>query len=141
MKILIDTCVLLDFLFQRGEGGLQARDVFVWASQHGHSLYLASKQMSDLYYIVHQHSHDKAATAEAMKSLLSFIEVLDTTGPDTVIALADQGPDYEDNILIEVAERQGMNALLSQDSKGFLASPIPAYTPTAFLKKFASSAH
>src|SRR5574344_1217840 len=141
MKILIDTCVALDFLFRREVGGPEARDVFLWASSHNASLFLSAKQMSDMFYIVHRHYHDKETTREAIKSLLNFVTVLDTTGPDTIIAFGDQGPDYEDSILIEVAQRSRIDVILTQDLAGFIASPIPVYSPAEFLKKSDSFAH
>jgi len=125
MKILIDTCVVLDYLLNR-QPYADSTDAFLKKALRAHAtLLLTAKQMTDLYYLTHKDLHDKVLVKQVLSRLLSLIEVVDTTGDDVVLALSSPGSDYEDSVMIETARRNDVDLIVTRDFAGFSVSPIP----------------
>ena len=53
MKVLIDTCVVVDFLQQRQPFAESALKVFMLAGSGEINGYITAKSVTDIYYLIH----------------------------------------------------------------------------------------
>ena len=101
MKVLIDTCVVVDFLQQRQPFAESALKVFMLAGSGEINGYITAKSVTDIYYLIHRITHSDSVTRETLEKLFSIVEILDTTANDICLALSSTISDYEDAVMIE----------------------------------------
>ena len=101
MKVLIDTCVVVDFLQQRQPFAESALKVFMLAGSGEINGYITAKSVTDIYYLIHRITHSDSVTRETLEKLFSIVEILDTTSNDICLALSSTISDYEDAVMIE----------------------------------------
>ena len=58
--------------------------------------------------------------------------MLDTTGADVYHSLLEGHRDFEDGVMVATAEREGLDAIVTRDAKGFELSGVPVYDPVDF---------
>ena len=49
-------------------------------------------------------------------------------------AICSEVSDFEDNVMIETAVRSNMDCIITRNTKDYIKSPIPVYTPTQFVE-------
>lgn len=99
MKVLIDTCVVVDFLQQRQPFAESALKVFMLAGSGEINGYITAKSVTDIYYLIHRITHSDSVTRETLEKLFSIVEILDTTSNDICLALSSTISDYEDAVM------------------------------------------
>lgn len=132
MKVLIDTNVIIDALQSR-KGFLEdAGWVLIKAAEYDGCI--AASSITDIFYLQNRYSHDKVKTRQALADLMEIFEVLDTTKEDCRNAIRSDTADFEDAVLVETALREGVEAIVTRNTKDFKNSPIKIYTPAEFLQ-------
>ena len=134
MNVLIDTCVFLDLLQKRKPFFTDAHKVMLYAANHAINGFLTAKSLTDLYYLMHRATHDDAETRRILSKLLSVFHLLNTSAIDCQKALLSEVSDFEDAVMIETAQREGMDCIVTRNVKDFAKSPVKVYSPGDFVK-------
>ena len=127
-KYLLDTSVLLDLFLNRLPWATDM--AAIWdAHRKGQIRTLAAAfAVPTIFYIVRR----QAGLATAQTVVQACLSTLDFAPIDRATLLAAHalaGPDFEDDLQIACAVAAGVDAIVTRDSRGFAASPIPILTP------------
>ena len=134
MKVLIDTCVVMDALQNREPFAQDAQALLLAAANQQVTGYVTAKGMTDIYYLTHRCTHDRETTKTLMGRLGMLLDILDTTNSDIRRALASELSDYEDAVMAETAIREGMDCIITRNLHDYRKSRLPVYSPHDFLK-------
>ncbi|MCD8153531.1 MAG: PIN domain-containing protein [Clostridiales bacterium] len=92
--------------------------------------YFVRKSVADIYYI-----NSDIQTRSLLKKLLMSFGILDITAMDCRNALTSPISDFEDAILSETTYRNGVEYIVTRNTKDFSRSVIPVITPAEFMTK------
>lgn len=134
MRVLLDTCVVLDALQSREPFAKDAQDIFLAAANNAFLGYITAKACADIYYLLHRHTHSDKASRDVLNKLFTLFDVLDTAGIDCRKAVLSPISDFEDAVMIETAVRTETDCIVTRNERDFSKSPLPVYTPDQFLK-------
>ncbi len=133
-RVLIDTDVILDFLFDRKPFSENAAKVLSLCESREISGFITSVIISNIYYILRQTStHEKVV--EKLMQLVSITDIL-TTGREVIIkALNSNFKDFEDALQNYSAEMNGqIDLVITRNVKDFKNSSLGVMTPENYLK-------
>lgn len=134
MRAFIDTCVVIDALQSREPFAKDAQDIFLAAANNLYLGYISAKAVTDIYYLMHRHTHDDKASRDILNKLFTLFDVLDTAGIDCRKAVLSPVSDFEDAVMVETALRSEVDCIVTRNPRDFTKSPVPVYEPKAFLK-------
>ena len=134
MRILFDTCIIIDALQSRPGFFEDAQTLFRFAGDGTIDGYITAKSFTDIYYLMHSYYHDKVATMSVMARLTNLFKLVDTTAADTLLAMGSRVSDYEDAVMVESAKRAAMNAVVSRDGH-MKDADIKIYTPGSLVSE------
>ena len=134
MRAFIDTCVVIDALQSREPFAKDAQDIFLAAANNLYLGYISAKAVTDIYYLMHRHTHDDKASRDILNKLFALFDVLDTAGIDCRKAVLSPVSDFEDAVMVETALRSEVDCIVTRNLRDFTKSPVPVYEPRAFLK-------
>ena len=134
MKVLIDTCVVMDALQNREPFAQDAQALLLAAANQQVTGYVTAKEMTDIYYLTHRCTHDRETTKTLMGRLGMLLDILDTTNSDIRRALASELSDYEDAVMAETAIREGMDCIITRNLHDYRKFRLRVYSPHDFLK-------
>ena len=134
MKVLIDTCVAIDFLQKREPFAKAAYEIFKASSAGEISGYITAKSATDIYYLVHRFTHRDEISRARLNLLLELVGLLDTAANDIFHALSSDVGDFEDAVMVETAISNRMDCIITRNIRDYAKSAIPVYTPDEFLK-------
>ena len=135
MRVLIDTCVIIDAMQNREPFAEEARTLILAAANNQFIGCITAKSSTDIYYLMHRFTHDDKASRAVLAKLFTLFELVDTAGIDCKRAIQSEMTDYEDAIMVESAGRTETDGIVTRNTKDFEKSEIPIYTPGDFLKK------
>lgn len=138
MKVLIDTCVIIDVLQKRQPYFDDSYSVFLAGANRIFDGSISAKSVTDIYYLMHRHFHDNNKSRHALDVLFKLFAIEDTTGYDCKKALISKMSDYEDAIMSETAIRIGADCIVTRNLKDYSNSVINVYSPSELLKKLNS---
>lgn len=133
MRVLIDTCIVIDALQSREPFAEDAQQIFLAVANKRVMGFLTAKSAADVYYITHRHTHSDRDTRRVLSTLFHLFELLDSAGMDCRRAISSELTDYEDAMMTETALRCGMDCIVTRNLKDYVKSPVPVYSPSAFL--------
>jgi predicted nucleic acid-binding protein len=139
MKAVIDTCIVIDALQNREPFNKEAQKIFLLCADQYFDGFLTANSVTDIYYLTHKQTHSDKATREILTKLFIIFFLLDTTATDVRAALSSGVSDFEDAVMIESAARSGMDCIVTRNVKDYSGSPIPVYTPAAFIELISES--
>jgi predicted nucleic acid-binding protein len=134
MKVVIDTCVVVDVLQNRKPFYLDGQMIFLLCVEQQFEGFLTAKSITDIYYLTHQQTHSEKTTRDILTKLCALFNLLDTTEIDIRRAITSNISDFEDAVMIETAIRYDIDCIVTRNIKDYVKSPIAVYTPTEFLK-------
>ena len=134
MRAFIDTCVVIDALQSREPFAKDAQDIFLAAANNLYLGYISAKSVTDVYYLMHRHTHDDKASRDILNKLFALFDVLDTAGIDCRKAVLSPVSDFEDAVMVETALRSEVDCIVTRNLRDFTKSPVPVHEPKAFLK-------
>lgn len=134
MRAFIDTCVVIDALQSREPFAKDAQGVFLAAANNLFLGYISAKSVTDVYYLMHRHTHDDKASRDILNKLFALFDVLDTAGIDCRKAVLSPVSEFEDAVMVETALRSEVDCIVTRNPRDFTKSPVPVYEPKAFLK-------
>ncbi len=133
MRVLVDTCVIIDALQTRVPFAEAAQKIFIHSANKQFEGYITAKSVSDIYYLTHRLTHSDAETRKILSKLFTLFHLLDTTSLDYRKAISSEISDYEDAIMVETATRSEMDCIVTRNVKDYAKSPIMVYEPTEFV--------
>ena len=133
MRVLIDTCVIIDALQSREPFKENAEKIFLHAANQSFDGFITAKSVTDIYYLTHRLTHSDSKTRKILSNLFVLFDLLDSTGLDCRKAISSNMTDYEDAIMAETALRSKMDCIVTRNLKDYMHSPVPIYSPDDFL--------
>lgn len=135
MKVLLDTCVVVDVLQKREPFYQNAIDIFLSISNRELEGILTAKSLTDIYYIIRRSLHNEMETRKYLNTLFVLFDVEDTFSIDCQLALQSKMKDYEDAIMVETALRIGVDCIVTRNIKDYELSTIPVLSPEQLLAR------
>lgn len=138
MKVLIDTCVIIDALQSRKPFYENAEKIILAAANNHIDGFITAKAVTDIYYLTHRLTHSDVETRRIITTLMGLVGIIDMTDMDCRRAVSSVLKDYEDAVMVESAKRSGMDAIVTRNEKDYAASPITVYLPEDLLALLSS---
>jgi predicted nucleic acid-binding protein len=133
VKVLLDADVLLDTALRRQPFAADSDRVIQWCQETPQAAIVAWHGISNLYYLLSL-ALDDAKAREFISDLLRFV-VVASGGTDAVRhALALPLREFEDALQVAAAISGGADVIVSRNVRDFRRSPLPAVTPSHFLR-------
>ena len=117
-RILIDTNVVLDFLFEEEPYYGNAKNIMTEISNGNVQGYITASMATDIFYLL-QKKNGKTFALNALGNLLLVLDVLTVYRDDVFDALHSGWADFEDALQAHVAERNGVDAIVTRNVKDF----------------------
>lgn len=138
MKVLVDTCVVVDALQNRKEFAPDAEQIIIYMANNRFEGFLSAKSVTDIYYLSHHFTHSDLEARTILKHIFQLFNLLDTCGIDCQNALLSNTRDFEDAIMIETAIRCGMDCIITRNTKDFSRSSVNVLSPADFLSQYSN---
>jgi predicted nucleic acid-binding protein len=135
MKVLFDTNVIVDYLVQREPFYRDSREVIFLSAEKKLDGIIGAGSVADIYFICRKEYQSTEKALNLITDLLKLVTLVDTKAYDINNALAFNMPDFEDAIIAAIARRETAEYIITRNIKDFAQSPIPAITPSDFLRK------
>ncbi len=133
MRVLLDTCVIIDALQSRPGFAENAQRIFLEVANRSFTGCISAKSVTDIYYLTHKQTHSDEQTRSILKKLFSLFDVIDTFGIDCINAISSQLGDYEDAVMSETAYRNSVDYIVTRNVKDYSKSKVPVLLPSDFL--------
>jgi predicted nucleic acid-binding protein len=133
MRVLIDTCVIIDALQSRAPFAEAAQKIFLYSANKQFEGYITAKASTDIYYLTHRLTHSDVETRKILSKLYTLFYLLDTTSLDCRKAISSEISDYEDAIMVETAIRSEMDCIVTRNMKDYAKASITVYEPDALI--------
>lgn len=130
MRILVDTNVFLDYLLKRPGQWQDAFRFFLWCRAHRNQTFVTSMSLRDIEYAAHRLSHNKAAANRILSGVYSLCsKVIGVSADSAITAIFEDYADYEDQLQLQAAKEKMLDAIVTNDIKGFENQGIAVFTP------------
>ena len=140
MRVLVDTCVIVDALQNGMPFATAAQDIFRLCAKERFIGCITAKASTDIYYLTHRCTHSDKDTRAILTKLFMIFDVLDTAGSDCRKAITSQLSDYEDAVMVETAVRTQMDCIVTRNGRDYANADLPVYSPEQFLQMMTSEA-
>lgn len=132
-KVLIDTDVILDFLFDRKPFSEDAAQILSWCENEKIQGFVTSIMLSNIYYLLRKTAkHEKVI--ENLKMLLNIVDVI-TTNKDAVLdALHSEFKDFEDALQNFSAQNSNeIKVIITRNIKDYKTSNLAIMEPETYI--------
>ena len=134
MRVLVDTCVIIDALQSRAPFAEEAQKLFIHSANKQFEGYITAKSVTDIYYLTHRLIHSDIETRKILNKLFTLFHLLDTASIDCKKAISSEVDDYEDAVMVETAIRSEMNLIVTRNVKDYTKTSVKVCDPSVFLK-------
>jgi predicted nucleic acid-binding protein len=134
VRVLIDTNIVLDFLLQREPFSQDAESLFQSIDAGQITGYVTATTLTDIFYISRKLTRSVEQARQAVSEILTAMVICPIDRAVLESAFNSGLVDFEDAVQIFGAVAQGLDAILTRDSKGFLSSPIPVMSVQELLR-------
>jgi predicted nucleic acid-binding protein len=132
-KILLDTDVILDFLFDRKPFSDDTLQVLLKCENKELQAFVTPVIVANTYYLLRQKA-SLVYVIEQLKRLLTIISVLSMDQKQVLAALDSKFTDFEDALqYFSALQHTKIEAILTRNTKDFKLSELPVFTPKEFL--------
>lgn len=132
MRLLLDTNIILDVVFQRP--GERASSALITSCGSQNQALLAWHSVATLAYLI-ERERDVAMARDVVTDLLTWAQVATTGHADALQALQLPMSDFEDALQVSAAQACGADYVITRNRRDFVKSPVPALTPEGFLAR------
>ena len=138
-KILLDTDVILDFLFDRKPWSEDAAIILTLCETGKISAFVTPVMLSNLYYILRKTASHKKVI-EKLSALLSITDVLTMNREIVNQALYSGFQDFEDALQNYSAQQaDGVGIVITRNVNDYKTSSLSVKTPESFLSMLSAS--
>ena len=135
MKILVDTCVIIDAIANRRPFDKDAQALLLFCARGRLNGYITANSLTDIHFLLSKTNHDETTIRNIINNMLQSIKILDTTSFECKNALYSEIHDFEDAIQAESARNNNIDLIVTRNLKDYKRSPVPACSPADCLKK------
>ena len=128
MKALIDTNVMLDTILHREPFCFSSDKIFDLIKEEKIEGYVSVISLKDIFYFCEKQDHEKDPF-ETVEKLSYLFNIIDLNGADSLSALMSEIDDYEDGLLICSALRNGVDTIITRNSKDFFTANMTVIDP------------
>ncbi len=132
MRLLLDTNIILDVVFQRP--GEHVSSALITSCGPQNQALLAWHSVATLAYLI-ERERNAAMARDVITDLLTWAQVATTGHADALQALQLPMPDFEDALQVCAALACGADYVITRNQRDFVKSPVPALTPEEFLAR------
>lgn len=136
MKLVFDTNVIMDVIACREPFFDASRAALLMATENDVTGAMTANTATDLFFLYRKYQPDMGKRKEALRYLMSALDVLDTTRDLCFMALESPIADFEDALLAESAKQCEADFIVTRDEDGFTDSPVKTITPDELLRRF-----
>ena len=133
MIVLFDTCVILDYLLDRGEFADDAEKLILKVIYRKLIGMITVKSFMDIHYVLKHSIHDEKKTRNAMLTLLDTFMLMDSFADDAVKALLSDVNDCEDALMVSAAMTMETDCIVTRNKKDYKHSGVQIFTPKELL--------
>ncbi|MBQ9015581.1 MAG: PIN domain-containing protein [Firmicutes bacterium] len=133
MKILIDTNVILDVLFDRPQFIGDSITVLHMCEDGFAKGMVTAKAVADIYYFVRKQLRSEAKARAVLRKLMTLVSVCDVGAERITEALDTENGDYEDAIMAACAKAEGCSLIITRNKKHFTGTGVKCLTPEEFV--------
>ena len=134
MKILIDTNVILDVLFDREDFFQSSSAIWDICETNNTEGYISALSIPNIVYIMRKEL-DPQKTCQLIERITMIFNVASLNERDLIDAAKMYSNDYEDAVQICQAKRINADFIITRNIKDFKNSDVLALTPTEFLAR------
>jgi predicted nucleic acid-binding protein len=138
MKILIDTDVILDFLYEREEHFTKALTVISFIEKGIIKGYISALIIWNLFYLLSKYLGEKEARKK-IKQFRSIISIIPIDSKIIDLGLNSNIKDFEDSIQYFASKNEGIDIIITRNKKDYPKGTISIMTPTEFLNTITMS--
>ena len=132
-RVLFDTDVLLDFLFDRKPFSDHTLKLLLACQDKKMIGFLTPVIFSNMYYILRQQASD-VYVKEKLDVLLSILRVLPMSEQTVHLAINSSFKDMEDALqYFSALKNANVDAILTRNTKDFKKSAIPVFLPSEWI--------
>ena len=133
MKVLIDTNVILDFVFNRVPFANDAAMIFQHIERQTFFAVVSASAITDIFYLLKK---DKVDAIAFLKDFLSGVDVLGVDKTIIMCALYSGWTDFEDAVQAQIAIKNNIDAVITRNTKDYnRLKEIQVLTPAELLQK------
>ena len=136
MKIIIDTNIALDVLFNRVEFFQESYEILKLTALESIAGFITTNAVTDMYFVLNKNSKDALKSRNAVEQLVKLVNLESIIPGDIMAAFASNITDFEDAVVSSAAKRIKADYIVTRNEKDFTSSPVPAIAPIDFLDKF-----
>lgn len=134
MKLLLDTCIIIDYCGRREPFFRNAEKVMATGFFGDAELFVPSQSVNDAFYVLKKRG-DPLEVQKVLSNLLRIVRVVVPLPKDYERAFRKQWTDLEDCMVSLSAEQVQADYIVTRDERGFEKSTVPAISPDALLSK------
>ncbi len=139
MKYIIDVNTILDFLTKREGFYEQSKKVYMLSVYGIIEGYLTANMITDIYYILERYGVKNPKIE--LDKLLNISRVLPVSGLDCINALKLEGNDFEDNLIVAIAQKHGVRNIITRNAQDFANTDLIVYSPEEIVEKYSKKDH
>lgn len=136
MRVLFDTSIVLDVLFNREPFVAQASALWAANDKQGIVGCINATTLTNIFYIARRQTGLQLAR-DAVRTCLETFEVCPVNRQVLERAQEMNGNDFEDNVQIASAELAGVDGIVTRDTSGFQETSLQVFTPGELLQQLA----
>lgn len=129
MKVLIDTNIILDVLFNRKDFVKDSLKVFKYCEAKQITGYISAISFPNIVYIMRKEL-DSDKIKQILTTLTSLFNVIELRESDLIKAATLKISDYEDALQASCATRAKLDYIVTRNIKDFKYSTVPAIKPS-----------
>ena len=135
-KVLIDTDVILDFLFDRNPFSDDASKILSLCESKQIQGFVTAIILSNIYYLLKKTAkHEKVI--ESLKALMNILDIVTTDKTTVLNALNSEFKDFEDALQNFSAEKnKEIKIIITRNIKDYKSSNLSIMQPEIYLKTF-----
>lgn len=137
MKLLLDSDVLLDVALHRAPFVEDSRVIIAWCQLSPRSAYVAGHTIANVHYLLRPRRGDAIARS-FIGDVLQFADVAQSSTASVRRALGLPMSDFEDALQSAAAVAADVQFILTRDIGDYKGSPVPAISPSEFVRRFLS---
>ncbi|MBR0461950.1 MAG: PIN domain-containing protein [Erysipelotrichaceae bacterium] len=135
MRVLIDTCISLDFIQRRDPFFEDAKKVFMAMVTENLEGCITVKSLTDIYYVTKHILHDEVSVRTIMENLLAIVKPEDSLAYDAICALSSDMNDFEDALMAISAKTLKVDYIVTRNIKDYKYSPVKPILPKDLLNR------
>lgn len=133
MNLLLDTCVLIDYIGRREPFFADAQRLIAAGYFGDAKLWISGSSFKDACYVLSRYANS-LAIQQAFVKAAEVITPVSLAPEDYVRAARLQWSDYEDCLVALSAECVRADYLITRDTKGFERSSVPVLSPNQWVQ-------